>query len=135
MGLHLGDLVLGEIGAAGSSARTIIGDAVNVASRLEGQTKALGAELLVSAELLQAAGYDGDLSGLQSFELRGVTQPVSALPVTRAADLMTDKARLGTDVLNSHDRRVSAGYKSGKAASGEKSFHSGQKPRISSLIS
>ncbi|WP_170395428.1 adenylate/guanylate cyclase domain-containing protein [Ruegeria arenilitoris] len=92
MGLHLGDLVLGEIGAAGSSARTIIGDAVNVASRLEGQTKALGAELLVSAELLQAAGYDGDLSGLQSFELRGVTQPVSALPVTRAADLMTDKA-------------------------------------------
>ncbi|MEW2917484.1 adenylate/guanylate cyclase domain-containing protein [Ruegeria sp. ANG10] len=92
MGLHLGDLVLGEIGAAGSSARTIIGDAVNVASRLEGQTKALGAELLVSAELLQAAGYDGDLAGLQSFELRGVTQPVSALPVTRAADLATVKA-------------------------------------------
>ncbi|CUJ84606.1 Adenylate cyclase 1 [Ruegeria denitrificans] len=92
MGLHLGDLVLGEIGAAGSSARTIIGDAVNVASRLEGQTKALGAELLVSAELLQSAGYDGDLTGLQSFELRGVTHPVPALPVTSAADLLPDKA-------------------------------------------
>lgn len=87
MGLHLGDLVLGEIGAAGHAARTIIGDAVNVASRLEGETKALGVELLVSTELLQMAGYEGDQSGMKSFELRGVTRPIPALPVASAAEL------------------------------------------------
>ncbi len=92
MGLHLGDLVLGEIGAAGHAAHTIIGDAVNVASRLEGQTKELGVELLVSAELLHAAGHDSDLSRLQSFNLRGVTRPIPALPVTNAADLLAEKA-------------------------------------------
>ncbi|WP_424831289.1 adenylate/guanylate cyclase domain-containing protein [Ruegeria sp.] len=87
MGLHLGDLVLGEIGAAGHASRTIIGDAVNVASRLEGETKAQGVELLVSEELLRAADVAVDPEAIQSFELRGVSQPVPALPVARAADL------------------------------------------------
>jgi len=92
MGLHLGDLVLGEIGAAGNAARTIIGDAVNVASRLEAETKALGVELLVSAELLNAAGYGQDLTGLQSFDLRGVVRAIPALPVASAADLFPELA-------------------------------------------
>ncbi|MFD0911646.1 adenylate/guanylate cyclase domain-containing protein [Ruegeria arenilitoris] len=87
MGLHLGDLVLGEIGAAGHAARTIIGDAVNVASRLEGETKALGAELLVSEAVLRAAGFETDGLDLRLFQLRGVTEPVPALPVERALDL------------------------------------------------
>ncbi len=88
MGLHLGDLVLGEIGAAGHAARTIIGDAVNVASRLEGQTKALGVELLASETVLRAAGLQTDRMDLQDFQLRGVAEPVSALPVTWARDLI-----------------------------------------------
>ncbi len=87
MGLHLGDLVLGEIGAAKHAPRTIIGDAVNVASRLEGETKALGVELLASQSVLVAAGVDIRPEELQDFELRGVSEPVSALPVTQAAEL------------------------------------------------
>ncbi len=87
MGLHLGDLVLGEIGAAGHAAQTIIGDAVNVASRLEAETKALGVELLVSAELLQAAEMDISDDRIQPFRLRGVSEPVPALPVPRASEL------------------------------------------------
>ncbi|MDX1742823.1 MAG: adenylate/guanylate cyclase domain-containing protein [Ruegeria sp.] len=94
MGLHLGDLVLGEIGAVGSSARTIIGDAVNVASRLEGETKALKVELLASTDLLQAAGYDNNTADLQSFDLRGVTKPILALPVKKASDLFRHKVTL-----------------------------------------
>jgi len=87
MGLHLGDLVLGEIGAAGHASRTIIGDAVNVASRLESETKALGVELLVSDELIQAADVAINPDEVRLFQLRGVTQPVPALPVARASDL------------------------------------------------
>ncbi len=87
MGLHLGDLVVGEIGAAGHAARTIIGDAVNVASRLEAETKGLGVELLVSSAVLESAGVEVSRLDLQQFQLRGVTEPVSALPVTRANEL------------------------------------------------
>ncbi len=87
MGLHLGDLVLGEIGAAGNAAQTIIGDAVNVASRLEAETKSLGVELVVSEELLKAAGMQVPQDRIQQFHLRGVAQPVPALPVARASEL------------------------------------------------
>ena len=92
MGLHLGDLVLGEIGAAGNAPRTLIGDTVNTASRLEGKTKELKVELLVSEPLLQSAGYDTggfDRRGLDMVtpELRGVITPVRALAVRAGADL------------------------------------------------
>ncbi|MFC3117733.1 adenylate/guanylate cyclase domain-containing protein [Jhaorihella thermophila] len=81
MGLHLGTLVLGEIGAAGAAPRTIIGDTVNIASRLEAKTKELDATALVSRELLEAAGVDCHALDLVTVELRGVAGPVQALPV------------------------------------------------------
>lgn len=87
MGLHLGDLVVGEIGAAGHASKTIIGDAVNVASRLESETKALKVELLVSQEMLEAAGVVVPQDDIRLFQLRGVSEPIPALPVTRASTL------------------------------------------------
>ncbi len=87
MGLHLGDLVLGEIGAQGHASHTIIGDAVNVASRLEGETKGLSVELLVSGAVLAAAGIDTTRLSLTEFQLRGVAEPIAALPVQRASQL------------------------------------------------
>ena len=87
IGIHLGELVLGEIGSAAHAPRTIIGDSVNTASRLEAQTKELGVELLISARVLQAAGYGAKDFPLQEFRLRGVAEPLAALPVEHAAAL------------------------------------------------
>ncbi|WP_233270550.1 adenylate/guanylate cyclase domain-containing protein [Chachezhania sediminis] len=87
VGLHLGLLVLGEIGAAGNAPRTLIGDTVNIASRLEAMTKEAGVELLVSAEVLTAAGFDPADLQMQDFELRGLDHPMPALPVPRCAGL------------------------------------------------
>ena len=87
MGLHLGDLVLGEIGAAGNAPRTLIGDTVNTTSRLEGKTKELAVELLVSETLLQTAGYETGGLDLVTPQLRGVTTPMPALAVKSGADL------------------------------------------------
>ncbi|MFK7754515.1 MAG: adenylate/guanylate cyclase domain-containing protein [Sedimentitalea sp.] len=87
IGLHLGDLVLGEIGAAGDAPRTIIGEAVNAASRLESQTKDLGVELLVSEAVLEAAGQSAKSLPLATLNLRGVAEPVKALPVAVARNL------------------------------------------------
>ncbi|WP_282076649.1 adenylate/guanylate cyclase domain-containing protein [Epibacterium ulvae] len=87
MGLHLGHVVLGEIGSAHKAPRTIIGDTVNIASRLEAKTKELDVEALISAEVFFAAGI-AEISGeLEQFRLRGVEAPVAALQLSLAADL------------------------------------------------
>ena len=87
IGLHLGDLVLGEIGTAGNSPRTIIGETVNAASRLEAMTKELAVELLVSEPVLQSAAIDTDALDLKVLQLRGVREPLPSLSVERASTL------------------------------------------------
>lgn len=87
IGLHLGEVVLGEIGSVGHAPKTIIGDSVNTASRLEAQTKPLAVELLISAQLLKAAGYTPERFDLRQVDLRGVSDSLAALPVQQAAAL------------------------------------------------
>lgn len=55
LGMHLGPVVLGEMGHGASRTLTAVGDTVNVASRLEALTKELGCMLVVSERLIHAA--------------------------------------------------------------------------------
>jgi adenylate cyclase len=52
IGLHFGSVIVGEVGHPSKRQMTVMGDTVNVASRIEAANKRLKTQLLVSADLL-----------------------------------------------------------------------------------
>jgi len=59
VGLHYGQAVLGDIGSARSMAFATVGDTINVASRLQGLTRDLGATIVASADFVAALDQEG----------------------------------------------------------------------------
>jgi adenylate cyclase len=87
MGLHVGPLVLGEIGHPSTASMTVIGSTVNVAARLEASTKELECQMVISLEAAKRA--DLDISELETKRLtvRGVKKPLEVLRVEQARQL------------------------------------------------
>ncbi len=73
IGIHAGTAIVGEMGHGRATQLTAIGDAVNVASRLEALTKELGVQLVVSTAVLELAGLPQDVGEPHQIRLRGRT--------------------------------------------------------------
>jgi adenylate cyclase len=73
IGLHVGEVIYGNVGAADRLDYTAIGPAVNLVVRIEGLTKALGRPLLLSDAFARA--YGGPLLDLGRHPVRGLAEP------------------------------------------------------------
>jgi class 3 adenylate cyclase len=99
IGIHHGDLILGTIGEEERMQTTVIADAVNVASRLEGLTKTYGVTLLISGAVVKALdpGSSYRLRGLGGVKAKGKTQSVEIFEVydNDPDDLVAHKDKTG----------------------------------------
>jgi adenylate cyclase len=76
VGLHLGEAVAGEIGSPDRTEFGVIGDTVNLASRLEGLTKTFHCEVIYSDEVRVASGIEDGAMDLGQVRVKGRRNPV-----------------------------------------------------------
>lgn len=75
LALHLGEVFYGNIGASDRLDFTVIGPAVNEASRIQALCKTLDRNVLISSTFQETAGNESGLEPLGLHTLRGVREP------------------------------------------------------------
>jgi adenylate cyclase len=95
IGVNGGRVVVGDVGYRERIVFTALGDAVNVAARLQDLTKELGCEVIVSEEVCRAARVPADAAATQDVMIRGRDRPIRIRLSERAAFFAAAPAQNG----------------------------------------
>jgi adenylate cyclase len=120
MGLNTGSMVVGNMGSVQRMDFTIMGDAVNTASRLEGANKAYGSSIMISESTYLACQGEVDARELDTIRVVGKSE---SLTVYELFDRKGRTTAAILDLLEEYGRGLAL-YKALDFASAKKSFES-----------
>lgn len=116
LGLNTGLAMIGTVGGSNRMETTVIGDAVNLTSRIEGATKTYYTPLLISQNTLYDLSVPGkyDIRFLDRIRVKGKTQPLSIYevfdndPIKLRDSKRTDKIKFESAVAHYHLKNIDA---------------------------
>ncbi len=92
IGINTGDMVVGNMGATGKFAYTVMGDSVNLASRLEGTNKEYQTRIMVSRRTYELVEQRILGRELDRITVKGRTEPVTTYELIATRDRPVDPA-------------------------------------------
>jgi len=85
IGIHGGEVIIGDVGFRDHTVFTALGDPVNVAARLQDMTKAHNCTVIISEEVYQRSGLPPDRLSRTEVSIRGRDQAMTVCTVTEPA--------------------------------------------------